>query len=83
VWIESGIGFRPPLVQDRLQLRADGRVLVMLKTAWHDSTSQLLFVPLESLEKLAALTPRPAISSERSMIRRMMAYGEQRNSEAS
>jgi hypothetical protein len=32
---------RPPLAQDRLRLRADGRVLVALKPAWHDGTSQL------------------------------------------
>ena len=53
---------RPPLAQDRLQLRPDGRVLVKLKTAWRDGTSHLLFEPIELLEKLAAITPRPAIN---------------------
>ncbi|MBI4609737.1 MAG: transposase [Candidatus Rokubacteria bacterium] len=53
---------RPPLAQDRLRLRADGRVLVKLKTAWHDGTSHLLFEPIEFLEKLAALTPRPEVN---------------------
>lgn len=53
---------RPPLAQDRLRLRADGRVLVKLKTAWRDGTSHLLFEPIEFLEKLAALTPRPEVN---------------------
>ena len=48
---------RPPLAQDRVQLRADGRVLVTLKTVWRDGTSHLLFEPIEFLEKLAAIIP--------------------------
>jgi hypothetical protein len=32
---------------------------VELKRAWGDGTPHLLFEPLEFLEKLAALTPRP------------------------
>ncbi|HEV8676687.1 MAG TPA: transposase, partial [Methylomirabilota bacterium] len=50
---------RPPLVQDRVRLRADGRVVVKLKAAWRDGTTHLVFEPLEFLAKLAALTPRP------------------------
>jgi hypothetical protein len=53
---------RPPLAKDRLRLLADGRVRVELKRAWSDGTRHLLFEPLEFLEKLAALTPRPAIN---------------------
>jgi hypothetical protein len=53
---------RPPLAQDRLRLRADGRVLVRLKQAWRDGTTRLAFEPLEFLAKLAALPPRPAIN---------------------
>ncbi|MDO8474600.1 MAG: transposase [Candidatus Rokubacteria bacterium] len=53
---------RPPLAQDRVRLRADGRVLVGLKTVWRDGTSHLLFEPLEFMEKLAALIPRPAVN---------------------
>jgi len=40
----------------------DGRVQVRLKRAWSDGTTHLLFEPVEFLEKLAALTPRPAIN---------------------
>ena len=53
---------RPPLVQDRLRLRADGRLVRQLKTAWRDGTTHLVFEPLEFLAKLAALTPRPEIN---------------------
>jgi hypothetical protein len=52
---------RPPLADDRLRLLGDGRVRVWLKRAWSDATTHLLFEPVEFLEKLAALTPRPAI----------------------
>ena len=37
----------------------DGRIVLTLKTAWADGTRQLLFQPLELLEKLAVLIPRP------------------------
>ena len=50
---------RPPFAQERLRLRSDGRVALELKTAWHDGTRELVFEPLEFLERLAALTPRP------------------------
>jgi hypothetical protein len=53
---------RPPLAQDRLRLRVDGRIVVRLKRAWRDGTTHLVFEPLEFLAKLAALTPRPAIN---------------------
>ncbi|MDR7423627.1 MAG: transposase [Armatimonadota bacterium] len=52
---------RPPLAQDRIRLRSDGRVLVELKTVWRDGTSHFLFEPIEFLEKLAAIIPRPAV----------------------
>jgi len=45
-----------------LRLRADGRVVLALKSAWTDVTRQLLFEPLTLLEKLAALIPRPPIN---------------------
>jgi hypothetical protein len=53
---------RPPLAQDRIRLRADGRVLIELKTVWRDGTSHFLCEPIEFLEKLAALIPRPAVT---------------------
>ncbi len=53
---------RPAVAQDRLSLLVDGRVVLTLKTAWTDGTRYLVFEPLELLEKLAALTPRPRIN---------------------
>jgi len=50
---------RPPFAQERLRLRSDGRVALELKRAWHDGTRELVFEPLEFLERLAAMTPRP------------------------
>jgi len=50
---------RPPLAQERLRRRGDGRVALELKRVWHDGTRELVFEPLEFLERLAAITPRP------------------------
>jgi hypothetical protein len=50
---------RPPFAQERLRLRGDGRIALELKTAWRDGTRELVFEPLEFLERLAAMTPRP------------------------
>lgn len=53
---------RPPVAQDRLRRLGDDRILLTLKTAWADGTRHLIFAPMELLEKLAALTPRPRIN---------------------
>jgi len=50
---------RPPFPQERLRLRSDGRIALELKRAWRDGTRELVFEPLEFLERLAAMTPRP------------------------
>ena len=50
---------RLPLAQEWLRRRSDGRITLELKTAWHDGTRELVFEPLELLERLAAMTPRP------------------------
>jgi hypothetical protein len=38
---------RPPFAQERLRRRSDGRVVLELKTAWHDGARELVFEPLE------------------------------------
>jgi hypothetical protein len=48
---------RPPFVQERLRRRSDGRIALELKMAWHDGTRELVFEPMELLERLAAMTP--------------------------
>jgi hypothetical protein len=50
---------RPPVAQERLRWRSDGRIALELKAPWHDGTRELVFEPLELLERLAAMTPRP------------------------
>ena len=50
---------RPPLADDRLRLRPDGRVLLELETPWHDATTHLDLDPLDFLARCAALIPRP------------------------
>ena len=53
---------RPPIAQDRIHLTADGEVLLELRHRWSDGTTHLRFYPLELLERLASLTPRPRIN---------------------
>src|SRR6266478_4885852 len=42
-------------------LRSDTS-LTQLKTVWRDGTSHFLFEPIEFLEKLAAIIPRPGVN---------------------
>ena len=53
---------RPPIAQERLEWTADGQVRLALKRPWADGTTHLPFEPVELLEPLAALTPRPRIN---------------------
>ena len=53
---------RPPLGQDRLQRMPDGHVVLELRRRWTDGTTHLIFEPVELLERLAALIPRPRIN---------------------
>ena len=53
---------RPPVAQDRIRLTAEGQVRLELRHRWADGTTHLIFDPVELLERLAALTPRPRIN---------------------
>jgi hypothetical protein len=53
---------RPPLAQDRLHLSADGEIWLTLRHRWSDGTTHLRFEPLELLERLAVVTPRPRVN---------------------
>ena len=53
---------RPTVAQDRLQLTAEGQVVLQLRHPWADGTTHLLFDPLELLERLTVLIPRPRIN---------------------
>jgi Putative transposase/Transposase zinc-binding domain len=53
---------RPPVAIERLHLTGDGRVRLLLRQPWRDGTTDLVFTPLELLERLAVLVPRPRIN---------------------
>jgi hypothetical protein len=53
---------RPTVAQNRLRLTAEGQVVLQLRHPWSDGTTHLLFDPLELLERLAVLIPRPRIN---------------------
>jgi hypothetical protein len=53
---------RPPLAQERIELLADGRVGLTLAHPWADGTRALVFTPVEFLEKLAVLIPKPRVN---------------------
>jgi len=52
---------RPGLSDERLQLNAAGQVELKLKTPWRDGTTHLVMSPLEFMQRLAALVPRPRL----------------------
>jgi hypothetical protein len=53
---------RPPLGQGRLQKLRDGRIAVGLQRPWADGTTHLVFTPMELLQRLVPLVPRPRIN---------------------
>jgi hypothetical protein len=53
---------RPPVQADRLRWRPDGRIDFYLKRPWSDGTIRLVFEPMELLEKIVSLIPRPHIN---------------------
>ena len=53
---------RPPMAQDRLHLTPEGQVVLQLRHPWSDGTTHLVFDPVELLERLAVLIPRPRIN---------------------
>jgi hypothetical protein len=53
---------RPPLAQERLHRTREGEIWLTLRHRWADGTTHLRFDPLELLERLAVLTPRPRVN---------------------
>ena len=53
---------RPPLGQGRLSRLRDGRIAVRLQRPWADGTTHLVFTPMELLQRLVPLVPRPRIN---------------------
>ena len=52
---------RPALANECVQTNTAGQVVLKLKTPWRDGTTHLVISPLEFMQRLAALVPRPRL----------------------
>ena len=52
---------RPPFANERIALTQNGEVTLKLKKPFSDGTTHILFTPMEFIEKLSALVPKPRI----------------------
>ena len=50
---------RPAVATERLSRRSDGRLVYHLRRRWRDGTTDVLFEPIELVERLAVLVPPP------------------------
>ena len=52
---------RPAIAFERLKRDGAGNVVLQLKSPWRDGTTHLRMSPLEFMQRLAALVPRPRL----------------------
>lgn len=52
---------RPAIANERLERDGAGNVVLQLKSAWRDGTTHIRMSPLEFMQRLAALVPRPRL----------------------
>jgi hypothetical protein len=52
---------RPAIANERLSVTETGQVVLKLKTPYRDGTTQIVMEPLEFMQRLAALVPRPRL----------------------
>ena len=52
---------RPAISNERLAVNRDGNVILKLKTAWRNGTTHIVLTPMEFMQRLAALVPRPRL----------------------
>ena len=52
---------RPAIANERLKRTGEGQVVLQLKSAWRDGTTHIKMSPLEFMQRLAALVPRPRL----------------------
>ena len=52
---------RPAIANERLARNGAGDVVLQLKSAWRDGTTHIVMSPLEFMQRLAALVPRPRL----------------------
>lgn len=56
---------RPPVAEERLHINPQGQVVYKLKRPYDNGTTHLVFSPLEFMERLASLVPRPRVNLAR------------------
>ena len=52
---------RPAIANERLKRTRAGQLLLQLKSPWRDGTTHIVMSPLEFMQRLAALVPRPRL----------------------
>jgi len=52
---------RPAITNERLKRNRAGQVVLQLKSPYKDGTTHIVMEPLEFMERLAALVPRPRL----------------------
>ena len=52
---------RPAIANERLKRNRTGQVVLQLKSPWRDGTTHIVMSPLELMQRLAALVPRPRL----------------------
>ena len=52
---------RPAIANERLKRNRTGQVVLQLKSAYKDGTTHIVMAPLEFMQRLAALVPRPRL----------------------
>ena len=52
---------RPAIANERLTLNRAGDVVLQLKSPYHDGTTHVVMSPLELMQRLATLVPRPRL----------------------
>src|SRR5262245_30008433 len=52
---------RPAIANERLKRNCAGQVVLQLKSPYKDGTTHIVMEPLEFMERLAALVPRPRL----------------------
>ena len=52
---------RPAISNERLSINRQGNAVLKLKTPWRNGTTHIVMTPMEFMQKLAALVPRPRL----------------------
>ena len=52
---------RPAIANERLKCKRAGQVVLRLKSSYNDGTTHIVMSPLEFMQRLAALVPRPRL----------------------